>query len=99
MVFDQFPTNFQHFFSHHYDNYKTEEEEGHFLFENSINTHDMEDNDTNIYLRYLTQKLNSLSENINVELRHKSNHNSKMISLLIWAIDKNKKSHTQIIGL
>ena len=84
---------------HDHTSSRYEVREHELLFENTINTHDMDDNDTNMYLKYLMQKLSSLSENINVELRHKNNHNSKMVNLLIWAIDKNKKSQTQIIGL
>ena len=58
----------------------------------------MDDGETNTYLKYLIKRLNSLSKNIDVELRQKDNDNSKMISLLIWAVDRNKKV-THVIGL
>jgi len=75
-----------------------EVKENELLFENTINAHDMDDGETNTYLKYLIKRLNSLSKNIDVELRQKDNDNSKMISLLIWAVDRNKKV-THVIGL
>lgn len=67
------------------------------LFENTIDPDDINDNESDIFLKYLVKRLNSIAENIDVELRHRTE--KKIIKLLIWATDKNVESSKDVIGL
>jgi len=76
---------------------KHEVELNELLFENTIDPSDVDDIETDAFLKYLVRKLNSIAKNINVELRQK--HKKKIINLLIWVTDKNVESAKDVIGL
>lgn len=66
------------------------------LFENTLNDRDYDDVDTNLYLKFLTEQLQSLTTNISVELRFKEPEKGHMISVMIWCTDKNVEAGPEI---
>lgn len=84
---------------HENNSTKYEVEKNELLFENTINIIDENDNESECFLDYLVEQLNSIADNIEVELRQKQNEYSKVISLLLWVTDKNMESDNNIIGL
>ena len=84
-----------------YDNTTTKYEvsENELLFENTINTCDIDDDETTRYLDYIVKRLNSFAKNIYVEWRQKRNNHSRVMSLLIWITDKDKNISKTVIGL
>ena len=68
--------------------------ENELLFENTLNIIDMDNDDIDNYLFHLIKRLNSLAENIEVDLRQQLKH--KTVHILIWANDKTKDD---VIGL
>ncbi len=78
---------------------KYEVEKNELLFENTISVVDEDDNEADCFLEYLVKRLNLIADNIDVILRQKQNEHSKVISLLLWAIDKNIEFTACAIGL
>lgn len=74
-------------------------EENELLFENTINLVDKNDYETDNYLDLITNRLNLLSNNIEVEIRQKQHDYEKVISILLWATDKNVYASDSIVGL
>ena len=72
--------------------------ENELLFENTINICDDDDEETSKYFKYILKRLNDIASNINVELRQLTQHRQKVITLMIWAKDKDLKNKS-LIGL
>jgi len=70
-------------------------EENEILFENTVHQIFSNDNETEIYLDHIINKLKSIATNIDIELRERKE--GKIVHLLIWATDRNIKLNT--VGL
>jgi hypothetical protein len=64
--------------------------ENEIVFENTINLVDVYDTESDEFLIYLVKRLGSIAKNIKVSLRQKHHKKSKVMTLLIWALDKNQ---------
>lgn len=73
--------------------------ENELLFVNTINEIDNDDYECDLFLKYLIKQLNSICENIVVQLRQTSRKKSKVIKFLLWAKDITMKSTQSIVGL
>ena len=67
--------------STHYD-----VKENELVFENTVNMIDLANDDVDDYLYFIIKRLETIAENIEVELRQQVKH--KTVYLLIWATDK-----------
>jgi hypothetical protein len=64
------------------------------LFVNTLDETDCDNYETEQYLKKLTRKLNTIAENIKVELRYKNEKKNCLV--LIWATDSEKIIETKI---
>lgn len=58
------------------------------LFENAVDVTDDDDTDTDLYLKNIVEMLQSLTSNIEIEIREKYHKKGKLVSYLIWCTDK-----------
>jgi hypothetical protein len=72
--------------------------ENELLFENTISRCDVDDDETDMYLQLLVDRLNLIAKNITVEIRMKVDEYMKSCSLLLWATDEDNIS-SAVVGL
>lgn len=75
---------------------KYEIKENELILENTINLIDLSDSLTESYLKNLENRLESIAENIEINLKSRSSNKSKIIYVLICATDKNKTGFTEV---
>ncbi len=74
-------------------------ENNEILFVNSLDRSDVDDENTDLFIRKIVKQLNMISKNITVEIRQIFKHKDKIAKILLWATDKNIKVEKTFVGL
>ena len=69
------------------------------LFINFLDKSDIDDENTDFFIKKLVKRLNMISKNIHVEIRQIFKNKDKIVKILLWATDKNIKVEKTLVGL